>query len=32
MSAVHGRADLEQAVAAFTLAGRELGLIGVSKP
>jgi glycine C-acetyltransferase len=32
MSAVHSRADLEQAVAAFTLAGRELGLIGASKP
>jgi glycine C-acetyltransferase len=32
MSAVHSRADLEQAVAAFTLAGRELGLIGVAKP
>jgi glycine C-acetyltransferase len=32
MSAVHTRADLEQAVAAFTLAGRELGLIGGAKP
>ena len=28
MSAVHERADLEQAVAAFTRAGSELGLIG----
>ena len=28
MSAVHERADLEQAVAAFTQAGRELGLLG----
>ena len=27
MSAVHERADLEQAVAAFTQAGRELGLV-----
>jgi glycine C-acetyltransferase len=27
MSAVHTRADLEQAIAAFTQAGRELGLI-----
>jgi glycine C-acetyltransferase len=32
MSAVHSRADLEQAVAAFTQAGRELGLIGAVKP
>lgn len=28
MSAVHTRSDLEQAVEAFTQAGRELGLIG----
>ena len=28
MSAVHTRTDLEQAVAAFTQAGRELGLLG----
>lgn len=28
MSAVHSRADLEHAVAAFTQAGRELGLLG----
>mgnify|MGYP003520637872 FL=1 len=27
ISAVHERADLEQAVAAFAQAGRELGLI-----
>ena len=27
MSAAHSRADLEFAVAAFTQAGRELGLI-----
>jgi glycine C-acetyltransferase len=27
MSAAHSRADLEQAIAAFTTAGRELGLI-----
>ena len=27
ISAVHSRADLEQAVAAFTQAGRELGLL-----
>ena len=27
MSAAHTRADLEQAVAAFTTAGRELGLV-----
>jgi glycine C-acetyltransferase len=32
MSAVHTRADLEQAVAAFTQAGRELGLIGAARP
>jgi glycine C-acetyltransferase len=32
MSALHTRADLEQAVAAFTQAGRELGLIGAVKP
>lgn len=32
MSAVHSRADLEKAVAAFTQAGRELGLIGVAAP
>jgi glycine C-acetyltransferase len=32
MSAMHSRADLEQAVAAFTQAGCELGLIGVGKP
>ena len=32
MSAVHARADLEQAVAAFTQAGRELGLIGATTP
>jgi glycine C-acetyltransferase len=32
MSAVHSRADLEQAVAAFTQAGLELGLIGAAKP
>ena len=32
MSALHSRADLEQAVAAFTQAGRELGLIGAGKP
>jgi glycine C-acetyltransferase len=31
MSAVHTRADLEQAVAAFTQAGLELGLIGGPK-
>jgi glycine C-acetyltransferase len=31
MSAVHTRADLEQAVAAFTQAGGELGLIGAAK-
>ncbi|MGQ0710078.1 MAG: glycine C-acetyltransferase [Rhodoferax sp.] len=28
ISAVHSRADLEAAVAAFTQAGRELGLVG----
>lgn len=28
MSAAHSRADLEQAVAAFTRVGRELGVIG----
>ncbi len=28
MSAVHSRQDLEHAVAAFTQAGRELGLLG----
>ncbi len=28
MSAAHTRADLEHAIAAFTTAGRELGLIG----
>ncbi len=28
VSAAHTRADLEQAVAAFTQAGRELGLLG----
>ena len=27
MSAAHTRADLEKAVAAFTTAGRELGLV-----
>jgi glycine C-acetyltransferase len=27
MSAAHSRADLERAIAAFTTAGRELGLI-----
>jgi glycine C-acetyltransferase len=32
ISALHSRADLEQAVAAFTQAGRELGLIGASTP
>ena len=32
MSAVHERADLEQAVAAFTQAGRELGLIAGGQP
>jgi glycine C-acetyltransferase len=32
MSAMHTRADLEHAVAAFTLAGRELGLIGGATP
>ena len=32
MSALHSRADLEQAVAAFTQAGQELGLIGGAKP
>ncbi len=31
MSAVHTRSDLEQAVAAFTQAGRELGMIGGPK-
>ncbi len=30
MSAVHDQADLEAAVAAFTQAGRELGLIGAA--
>ena len=29
MSAAHQRADLERAVAAFTQAGRELGLISL---
>jgi len=28
MSAAHTRADLEKAVAAFTTAGRELGIVG----
>jgi glycine C-acetyltransferase len=28
VSAVHERADLERAVAAFAQAGRELGLLG----
>jgi glycine C-acetyltransferase len=28
MSAAHAPADLDQAVAAFTEAGRELGVIG----
>jgi glycine C-acetyltransferase len=32
MSAVHTRADLEQAVAAFSQAGRELGLLGATQP
>jgi glycine C-acetyltransferase len=32
MSALHDRADLEQAVAAFTQAGRELGLLVGSTP
>jgi glycine C-acetyltransferase len=27
VSAVHERADLDRAVAAFTQAGRELGLV-----
>lgn len=31
MSALHERADLEHAVAAFTQAGRELGLISTSE-
>ena len=31
MSAVHERHHLEQAVAAFTQAGRELGLIGAGQ-
>jgi glycine C-acetyltransferase len=32
MSAVHTRPDLEQAVSAFAQAGRELCLIGATKP
>ena len=32
MSALHDRADLEQAVAAFTQAGRELGLLAKGAP
>jgi len=31
MSAVHDRHHLEKAVAAFTQAGKELGLIGAAQ-